>query len=201
MSVAILTHNCDALPDEPLQVMGAAGNALLMLGIGDYRNAAAYVRDLPYGRNVNRSDPLCVIRDGKGTCSTKHAFLKALADEERLPVRLMLAIYEMNPLNTPGIGEVLQKSGLACIPEAHCYLSHNGIRIDLSRNLDRTKYEPISSLLVEEEISPGQIGEYKRRWHQGFMRQWLDERPSLGISFEQLWRVREECISALSGAR
>jgi hypothetical protein len=43
-----------------------------------------------------------------------------------------------------------------------------------------------------------QIGEYKRRWHQAFMRQWLHQRNLPDFDADQLWRIREECIAALS---
>jgi len=50
-----------------------------------------------------------VLNERRGPCSTKHALLKALADEQGLPIRLMLGIYEMNARNTPGIGRVLEE--------------------------------------------------------------------------------------------
>ena len=84
------------------------------------------------------------------------------------------------------------------IPEAHCYLVYQDRRIDLTRNLDDRDSEPIAAFLIEEEITTGQIGEYKRRWHQAFMRQWLDRRNLLDLDAVQLWRIREECIAALS---
>jgi hypothetical protein len=141
---------------------------------------------------------LGVLNERKGTCSTKHALLKALASEQGLPIRLMLGIYEMNVRNTPLVGLVLEEYHLPCIPEAHCYLVHQGRRIDVTRNLDDQESEPISAFLVEEEITTEQIGEYKRRWHQAFMRQWLHQRNLLDFDADQLWRIREECIAALS---
>jgi hypothetical protein len=78
--------------------------------------------------------------------------------------------------NTPGIGHVLEEHHLTCIPEAHCYLVHQDRRVDVTRNLDDRELEPIAAFLIEEEIATEQIGEYKRRWHQTFMRQWLQRR-------------------------
>jgi hypothetical protein len=140
---------------------------------------------------------LAVLNEGKGTCSTKHA-LKALANEQGLPIRPMLGIYEMNAHNTPGIGQVLEEHQLPSIPEAHCYLVRQDRRIDVTRNLNDQEAEPISAFLIEEEITTEQIGEYKRRWHQAFMPQWLDRQALLDFDPVQLWRIREECIAALS---
>ncbi len=41
----------------------------------------------------------------------------------------------MTERNTPGVGAVLSKHGLAFVPEAHCYLTYEGIRIDVTREV------------------------------------------------------------------
>lgn len=97
----------------------------------------------------------------------------------------------MSEANTPGVGAVLGKHGLASIPEAHCYLAHEGARIDLTR----PGVDPITSFLHEEEIEPGQIGAYKLVTRRKFITEWAEAR---GFSFEFVWRAREECIAALS---
>jgi hypothetical protein len=40
----------------------------------------------------------------------------------------------MHEHNTPGVGEVLARYGLLSLPEAHCYLMYNGMRIDVTRS-------------------------------------------------------------------
>jgi hypothetical protein len=92
---------------------------------------------------------------------------------------------------------VLARYGLSSIPEAHCYLIYAGDRVDVTRNAGAT--EPISRFLHEERISPGQIGEYKIALHQGFIRDWLVYTGTdHAFSFDQIWKIREECIAALS---
>src|SRR5215471_3539690 len=115
---AVLTYGYDALPSDPIRDRGRVSAAFLGLLIDDFRRAAQYVRDLPYGRNAATSDMLAVLNERKGTCSTKHALLKALADEQGLPIRLMLGIYEMNARNTPGIGHVAGRTPLALHPRS-----------------------------------------------------------------------------------
>ena len=39
-----------------------------------------FIRDLPYGRNTNREDLGLVMKEFRGTCSSKHAFLKEIVD-------------------------------------------------------------------------------------------------------------------------
>jgi hypothetical protein len=150
------------------------------------------VRSLPYGRNSDHSDWRLVLGEGRGTCSTKHALLADLARENRRHVALVLGIYEMDEDNTQEIGTVLDRNGLPCVPEAHCYLAHEGARVDLTREAGGT--EQIQGFLQEEEIEPRQIGEYKVEAHWGFVRRWATER---GLDSGHVWRVREECIAVL----
>jgi hypothetical protein len=109
----------------------------------------------------------------------------------------MLGIYLMNERNTPGVGAVLSRYGLAEIPEVHCYLLHGDGRIDVTRAID-SRAEPIAALLHEEEIAPPQVGTYK----VACIRSSHETGSMLGIfphswTFDEIWRVREECIAAL----
>ena len=69
--------------------------AFLKLATSDLRAAGQQVCELPYGRNSNPDDPLTVLTEQRGTCSTKHALLRRLAIEQRIDLVLMLGIYEM----------------------------------------------------------------------------------------------------------
>jgi hypothetical protein len=89
----------------------------------NWQDLTTKIKALPYGRNDNREDLEIVWKEQKGTCSSKHAFLKYVADLNSIPnVKLMLGIYKMNHVNTPKIGDVLIKKHLDYIPEALCYL-------------------------------------------------------------------------------
>lgn len=189
----------DALPNIRLKCAGPVTAAILARGITDYQAAGRYLQALPYGRTANRADFGAVLREGKGTCSTKHALLAALAQEQELVVVLTLGIYEMHERNTPGVGAVLSRYGLAYVPEAHCYLTCERTRIDITRSsTDPT--EAITRFLYEEAIAPEQIGDYKVTLHQQWMRDWVSNKAGeiSGRSFEEVWRIREECIGALT---
>ena len=122
----------EALPDAPLTPAGSITAAFFGAGARTYREAARLVYRLPYGRTSSRDNPMAVLTEGRGTCSTKHALLAELATEQRLPLVLMLGIYLMNERNTPGVDRVLARHGLAEIPEAHCYLMNDGLRVDVT---------------------------------------------------------------------
>ncbi len=180
------------LPDFRLRPDGDVASGFAALGLNDFRAAACHVRDLPYGRNSDRSDYGLVLDEARGTCSTKHALLAVLAREHEAPVELKLGIYLMNGRNTPGVGAVLRRHGLGGLPEAHCYLAYRGTRVDVTRPRARLP----APFLREETIVPEQIGAYKVEAHRDFLGNWATER---GLDPALLWLAREECISALSG--
>lgn len=187
-----------ALPNVLLQPIGQITADFIARGITDFRAAGRCLHHLPYGRNVDRSNFLLVLPEGRGTCSTKHALLAELAHEQDLPIVLALGIYEMHERNTPGSGVVLDKYGLQCIPEAHCYLRYGGVRIDITRS-GTEPTEPIGRFLHEEAIIPAQIGDYKVQLHQQFLRSWMANANVVGgRSFAEVWKIREECILALA---
>ena len=186
----------DALPEKQLAASGEASAQFLALGIKDYRAAARFIHQLPYGRNADRANFKLVIPERRGSCSTKHALLASLAIEQRLPIHLTLGIYAMSAGNTPGVGAVLSNYGLAWVPEAHCYLTCDGTRVDVTRDIVNPT-EPIARFLHEETIVPGQIGDYKVAMHQAWMREWV-AREMPHRDWEQVWKIREECIAAIS---
>ncbi|MDQ4127000.1 MAG: hypothetical protein M3151_03470, partial [Actinomycetota bacterium] len=125
----------ELLPNFALDGRGRLDTAFFAIGARDYHAAARHVRRLPYGRNSDRADYGLVLEEGRGTCSTKHALLAALARDYGLPVELRLGVYEMDGRNTPGVGPVLARYGLDGVPEAHCYLAYRGARVDLTRTV------------------------------------------------------------------
>lgn len=155
-----------------------------------------YVRNIPYGRNESRTDFKEVILNHRGTCSTKHALLKSVAVSNLIPhVRLILGMYKMTLANTPGIGDHLAQNKLKYIPEAHCYLSIQGNRIDLtnsSADIDRI----CEGILEEIEIEPIQVGQYKVDYHKSYMNKWRMGNAD-HLTFEALWNIREACIRSL----
>ena len=166
-------------------------------GVGDFAAAARHLLTLPYGRITDREQFWLVLEEGRGTCTTKHALLAELAREQAIDVQLTVGIYEMHERNTPGVGRVLRAHGLASIPEAHCYLVHQGRRLDITGVPPGA--EPIERFLFEEPITVGQIGAYKIELHRRVLRDWIARTEAArGRSLEEIWRIREACITALS---
>lgn len=155
------------------------------------------VKNIPYGRNANRYDFSLVLSENKGTCSSKHAFLKDFADNNRIEnVKLYIGIFKMNETNTPKLGDLLSNNKIEYIPEAHCYLKINQIPIDVT-SVD-SFYDKIKQDIVAEiEITPNQVSDFKVAYHKAFLKNWIKE-TNQNNTFEEIWEIREQCISKLS---
>jgi hypothetical protein len=165
-------------------------------GMVTWNETLIFTKNLPYGRNENRDDLSLVLKENKGTCSSKHAFLKEIANLNDIPnVELIVGLYKMNEANTK-IGNVLSENNIEYIPEAHCYLKINGERLDLTSK--EADFEKIKTDLIQEiVIEPYQVGEFKVNYHKEFLEKWLNE-STLNHTFEELWSIREKCIENLS---
>jgi hypothetical protein len=168
-------------------------------GIHSWKKLTDFVKKIPYGRNTNRHDLALVVKEYKGTCSSKHALLKEVANLNEIPdIKLILGMYRMNSTNTPNIGDVLDRNNLDFIPEAHCYLKVNGERIDYtSNNSDFNRIK--NAILIEKEIEPHQVVKYKVDYHRAFVKIWIKEHE-IPFSFYEIWDFREQCIANLSNS-
>jgi hypothetical protein len=185
------------LHNFPIQPGKEISDRFLQAGIKDFSSALIHIQDLPYRRNSRRDQTTVVLDEQCGTCSTKHALLKLLADEQGKEVKLWMGIYKMNAENTKNVKPVLEKYQLEYIPEAHNYLRMGNKVIDVTkRGFANTLF--LHDLLEEEEIIPSQIGNYKIQKHQEFIKNWLQQNQHIPYHFHQLWEIREECIEALS---
>lgn len=166
------------------------------LGINTWKALTVFVKNLPYSRNKNRSNFKLVLLEQQGTCSSKHALLKQLADLNHIPnVELILSIYEMNHNNT-AIGNVLLDNCIEFIPEAHCYLKIGGKRYDFtSENSNIKKIE--KDIISEINIVPNQVINYKVNYHKNFVKNWIEEN-NIDKDFNSIWQLRESCIERLT---
>lgn len=166
------------------------------LGISSWNALIVYVQKLPYGRNKSRKDLSLVLKEQKGTCSSKHAFLKAIAIENKIDeIELVLGMYKMSANNT-AIGNTLENTGLLYIPEAHCYLKIGEERVDItSENASFVKIK--NALLFEKYIQPEIVTKEKVLLHQQYIKDWI-QKEAVPKSFEEVWSIREKCIAYLS---
>lgn len=167
-------------------------------GIRNFHQAALFIRDLPYGRNADKKNLTTVFTDGCGTCSTKHALLKLLCEENNFAdVKLILCLFRMSASTTPEIARTLAKYNLSYIPEAHNYLRYGGQILDFTKpGFPIPDFE--DHLIEEIEIEPDQITDFKVSYHKNYIDTWLSQNPETPYSPAELWAIREECIQDLS---
>lgn len=166
-------------------------------GIESWNKLTEFIKNLPYGRNKNRTDLGLVLSEKKGTCSSKHALLKSIADLNNVPnIDLVIGIYKMNELNTPKIGTELTKNSIEFIPEAHCYLKIKGKRTDLTTR--KSEFQKIENDIIQEKkIEPEQVADFKVFYHKEFLKNWLKQTNS-EFEFDEIWKIREKCIENLT---
>lgn len=184
--------------DFPIADAGPLSRATRSRGYKNFIGVAEAVRALPYGRVRDSQGALAVLEEHKGTCSSKHRFLAALAHEcGHTEVVLMLGLYEMSEANTPGVGPALEAAGLTAILEAHCYLMREGQRYDFT-GLSSNAASPFDSLIEERTVSPIDPASLKTEYHRGALLTWARNR---GLDPDRAWAVREKCIELLSNSR
>ncbi len=180
-----------ALMLEPLKEQGSLSREFIQLGCHRWKEALEYVNRLRYARNADSNNFHLVLEEKRGTCSTKHALLAALAEEQGVPLFLMTGPMEMKAQHFSPLGPVLKKYHLTAILETHCYLMYEGKRIDATFP-GKIEHPQSSDFLKEWQVTPCDIGDVKIKRHQEEMKHWIVEK-NIPYSFEEVWKIREEC--------
>ncbi|GEM65904.1 hypothetical protein SF1_38860 [Sphingobacterium faecium NBRC 15299] len=185
---------------EILSSNGLISKTFLSAGINTFQEASNWVSNLPYRRNHDKENELALFKDLCGTCSTKHALLKRLADENgKHGLKLILGLFKMGGNNTPAIKELLQEHDLPYIPEAHNYLRVSNYIMDFTGiGINETKFE--LDILKEIEIQADQITDFKVQYHREYLAQWIED-YKIPYSLDELWSIREECIGLIGNVK
>lgn len=170
---------------------------ILELGITNSSDLISFIKKIPYGRNSERVNLELVLSENRGTCSSKHAFINAVATENDVTdLKLIIGMYKMTQINTPKIGNEISNNHLEYLPEAHCYLKYGDETIDITA--DNSNFDKIKADILEEvEIEPHQIGQFKIDYHKDFIKKWIVQ-EKLSLTLAEVWAIREKCIENLS---
>ncbi len=186
------------LPNFNIKPNGPISIEFLNHNIVTFSEATLFINNLRYARNTDKTNLTTIFKDSCGTCSTKHAILKQLADENDFrEIQLMLGIFKMNASNTKEIKSTLEKYHLDYIPEAHNYLKYKNQIFDFTKKGSKPS-DFQNDLLQEIEITPNQITEFKIDFHKKHLQNWLTQNNNCNLNLHQLWKIREECILNLS---
>lgn len=186
-------------PDFDIKPKGEISIAFLNRNIFTFKQALLFIRQMPYGRNADKQNVVSVFTDNCGTCSTKHALLKRLADENNVhKIKLIVGIFKMNKINTPEISATLQHYQLDYIPEAHCYLKWEDQILDLT-TINAKPTDFLDDLIEEIDMLPHQITDYKVDYHKNHILHWLNNNKQITYALDDIWKIREQCIQDLTG--
>lgn len=176
---------------------GMYGSLFRGKGIARFHAACLYVQQLPYDRISQRDALELVVEEGRGTCSSKHGLLAYLAEEHfHGTIELIAGIFLMSAETHPQLTSFFESAPCDLLPEMHCYLRYKGKRYDFTSPVDYM--ERIAPKLVREQrIEPHQVVDWKVKIHQEYLKAWLMRNPQLGLSFDEVWNLREEMINVL----
>lgn len=179
-----------------LENNGIVSAKFINLQITDFNSACQFVASLPYKRNSDKNDPLCLFNDNGGTCSTKHAALRKLALENNCDdIKLILGIFKMDSEYSHLIKGTLDSHNLSYIPEAHNYLFIENNYFDFtSPNASYSKLQ--KKILIEKEIEFDQITTFKIAYHKAYLEKWIIDEGT-EFTLDEVWEIREKCISDL----
>ena len=187
------------LIDFPICDRGVLSARLLEEGTHNFHQAIKHMSQLPYGRISDNKDLSLILTEKRGTYTTKHAFLVKLARENNVrELKLTLTVIHMHESHTAGVNTLLSRYSLPTFPEARGYLKYDGHLFDVCSGTALN--ESFADYLIAEiDIEPQQIGRFKTKYHQNFIKNWLQiEKLHNRWTAEEIWKIREECIHEMS---
>ena len=178
---------------------GNVSESFRNLGINTFSQACKFIQNLPYARISDRDNLDLVLRENRGTCSSKHGILSRLCEENgHEEIELIAGIFLMSSETHVELTEFFKDKPYSNIPEMHCFFrlsTHD--RYDFTSKNNRLALIE-AKLVREQRIEPHQTGDWKEKIHQDYVRRWVARKPELGLSFDDIWAQREECIRLLS---
>ena len=180
-------------PNFKIKLNGNISKAFLKIKINNFQQACEYIKNIRYQRISVKSNLLLVLEEKRGTCSSKHALLKKLAEENNInDIELKIGIYKMTAKNTPGLENLIPKN-ISFIPEAHAYLVFYKNKLDFTR----INSKPLQNedILKEISLTADEMISKKDQIHKNFMKKWCQKN---NLDFNKIWLIRESCIKKLS---
>ena len=186
------------LPDAAINGVGVIASEFVKLGITGFMDACRFVHEMPYGYNSNRDDLLILFKEGKGSCTTKHAVIATLAEELSLPIRKGIGIYAMSEDIVTGTQPILDDYGLPYIPMVHCFLVHENFRVDLTEGNNNGKNKPLEHFLYTREVTANISAKDEYLLYRNALKDYILSRKELnGVDIKHVLQAREKGINLL----
>jgi len=186
------------LPDKKIVAAGEMSEKFLEMNIKNFKEACMYVHHQEYGYNSNYDDRFIFFKEKKGTCTSKHAVIAALAEELGIPLYKYVGIYKFTEDISLGADKILKKYKIPYIPMQHCFLVYQDLRFDLTEGNNNGKKTSIQNFIHAEKVEPF----ISRKDEYLILKKVLKEKvlPSdemRGISERTLLKAREEGLKLL----
>ena len=186
------------LPDAEISGSGVVSKVFTQRGVKGFIDACRFVHQLPYGYNSDRDDLLILFKEGRGSCTTKHAVIATLAEELSLPVVKNIGIYRMTEDLVTGTNEILDRFNLPYLPMVHCFLLYQNYRVDLTEGNINGKNRPINELLYTEAVIPNISAKDEYLLYRKALKERIILREELkDIDVKRILQAREEGIKLL----
>ncbi len=188
----------DNFPESPIKSAGFISKQFLKINISSFRDACAYVHNMPYGYNTDRDDLMSLFREGKGTCTTKHAVIASLAVELGLAVHKHVGIYAMTEDLVTGADAILKRYALPYLPMVHCFLAYETYRVDLTEGNANGKNGSIEKFFYTAKVAPNiQAKEEYLLYRTVLQNQILTRHELDGVPIKTILQAREEGLALL----
>jgi hypothetical protein len=188
----------DILPDADIRGSGVISKEFLRMGVTGFIDACRRVHQLPYGYNSDRDDLLILFKEGRGSCTTKHAVIATLAEELALPIAKTIGIYGMTENIVSGTNDILDKFNLPYVPMVHCFLVFQDYRVDLTEGNDNGKNRPVDRFLHTETVIPNISAKDEYLLYRNALKDRILLREELkAVDIKRILQAREEGIKLL----
>lgn len=188
----------DYLPDKEINALGKISKKFLELGITSFKDACEYVHNQEYGYITDYDDEMIFFKENRGTCTTKHGVIAALAEELNIPLYKNVGVYKFTEEISTGANEIMIKYNVPYAPMVHCFLVYDKYRFDLTEGNNNGKKTSIEEFIHTEKVIPF----ISRKDEYLLLKRVLKEKilPShemKGIDERTLLKAREESITLL----
>jgi len=144
----------DKLPDVEIKPRGDISKKFLDLGISSFKDACLYVHNQEYGYNTDYDDKMIFFKENKGTCTSKHAVIAALAEELEIPLYKYVGVYKFSEEISNGVNKILEKYNIPYVPMNHCFLVYKDYRFDLTEGNNNGKKMSIENFIHVQKVAP-----------------------------------------------
>lgn len=184
----------DTLPDVNIQPQGLVSEKFLNLDIKTFWQACYWVKNLPYGFNLNNENSLILFEENRGTCITKHDIIARLAQELELEIYKNLGFYQLNDDIVTGVNAILQAYGLNFIPQTHCFLEYGSYRVDLTEGNCNGKNKTIENYDFVIRVNPDLTEREEEEYYISYLKQYFSIEPKLAeIGIPTILQLLQTC--------